>query len=166
MFSLKQCSCTPAGHSFIILYPLWGFKPLLPPAQKTKSNGQHSAPSALWVKENTLRWPNTTEMHILIESRSQQLLKVDSLLNPVSLSPLQLFPVSPTGRRSGLEGKADLLGLTTQRGRTRRIHWHVLVSLTWHILGVYRVHVNACLPDYSGCVLQFSRISCQNWGWQ
>lgn len=57
-------------------------------------------------------------MHILIQSRSQQLLKVDSLLNPVSLSPLQLFPVSPAGRRSGLEGKADLLGLATQRGRT------------------------------------------------
>lgn len=100
-------------------------------------------------------------MHILIKIRSQQLLKVDSLLNPVSLSPLQLFPVSPSGCCSGLEGKADLLGLATQRGRTRRIRRHVLVSLTWHT-GVYRVHVNACLPDYSGCALQFSGISCQN----
>lgn len=69
-------------------------------------------------------------MHTLIKSRSQQLLKVNILLktpdviillNPISLSSLQLLPVSLTGRRSGLEGKADLLGLTTQRGRTRRI---------------------------------------------
>lgn len=77
-------------------------------------------------------------MHTLIKSRSQQLLKIDIMLNmleviilnPASLLSLQLFPVSLTGRRSGLEGKADLLGLTTQRGRTHCVQIHT----TRHIL--------------------------------
>ena len=49
---------------------------------------------------------------------------MDWLSDPMSLSSLQLFPVSVAGRRRGLENQTDLLGLTTQRGRTHHHHRH------------------------------------------